>query len=69
VVAEHAGILMISDKGFASTTVERDLAERGIALLRPSRKREKARHGEAMLKKVRQLIESASDTVKGHERG
>jgi hypothetical protein len=44
-------------------------SERGIALLRPSRKREKARYGEAMLKKVRQLIESVSDTVKGRERG
>jgi hypothetical protein len=56
---------MISDKGFASKTFERDLAEQGIQLLRPSRKREKARHGEAMLKKVRQLIESVNDTLKG----
>ncbi|GLZ00277.1 hypothetical protein Acsp02_75290 [Actinoplanes sp. NBRC 103695] len=62
VVAEHHGILMISDKGFASKTLERDLAEQGIQLLRPSRKREKARYGEAPLKKIRQLIESVNDT-------
>jgi hypothetical protein len=65
VVAEHTGILMISDKGFASKPFERELAEQGIELLRPSRKREKARYGEAMLKKVRQLIESVNDTLKG----
>ncbi|MFV2094773.1 IS982 family transposase, partial [Micromonospora sp. LOL_014] len=32
---------------------------------RPSRKKEKARYGEPMLKKVRQLIESVNDTLKG----
>jgi Transposase DDE domain len=65
VVVERTGILMINDKGFASKTFERDLAERGIELLRPSRKREKARYGEPMRKKVRQLIESVNDTLKG----
>nr|WP_197048785.1 hypothetical protein [Streptosporangium roseum] len=34
-------------------------------MLRPSRKDEKARYGEPMLKKVRQLIESVNDTLKG----
>ncbi|MCZ0975898.1 IS982 family transposase [Streptomyces albulus] len=65
VVAEHEGILMISDKGFAGRDFEQMLAEQGITLLRPSRKREKARYGEPMLKKVRQLIESVNDTLKG----
>jgi hypothetical protein len=46
-------------------TFEQDLAELGIELLRPSRKREKKRYGEPMLKKVRQLIESVNDTLKG----
>lgn len=64
-VAEREGILLISDKGFASKALEKDLAEQGIELLRPSRKREKARYGEPMLKKVRQLIESVNDTLKG----
>lgn len=56
-VAKREGILLITDKGFASTAFERELAESGIELLRPSFKREKQRFGEPMLKKVRQLIE------------
>jgi Transposase DDE domain len=64
-VADRAGILLISDKGFASKAFERELAGRDIVLLRPSRKREKQRYGEPMLKKVRQLIESVNDTLKG----
>jgi hypothetical protein len=64
-VARREGILLISDKGFASKPFEKDLAELGIELLRPSLKREKKRYGEPMLKKVRQLIESVNDTLKG----
>ncbi len=41
------------------------MGEYGITMLRPSRKDEKARYGEPMLKKVRQLIESVNDTLKG----
>ena len=37
----------------------------GIELLRAARKREKQRYGEPMPKKVRQLIESVNDTLKG----
>ncbi|MEY9968795.1 hypothetical protein ABIA33_006882 [Streptacidiphilus sp. MAP12-16] len=64
-VAQREGIVLISDKGFASKPFENALAEQGIELLRPSRKREKQRYGEPMLKKVRQLIESVNDTLKG----
>ena len=64
-VADREKILLISDKGFSSAPFERDLAGLGIELLRPSRKREKERYGEPMLKKVRQLIESVNDTLKG----
>jgi len=64
-VRERPGLLLISDKGFASKTFERSLSEQGITLLRPSRKRELLRPGEPMLKKVRQLIESVNDTLKG----
>ncbi|MFG2970310.1 IS982 family transposase [Streptomyces sp. NPDC048288] len=64
-VARREGILLISDKGFTSKAFEKDLAGLGVELLRPSRKREKKRHGEPMLKKVRQLIESVNDTLKG----
>lgn len=65
VVAEHEGILLISDKGFAGRDFERLLADYGITLLRPALKREKRRPGEPLLKKVRQLIESVNDTLKG----
>ncbi len=61
-IKDRAGLLLISDKGFASKTFERSLSEQGITLLRPSRKKEVLRAGEPMLKKVRQLIESVNDT-------
>jgi hypothetical protein len=64
-VAERGKILMISDKGFASAEFEALLAGQGIELLRPSRKTEIKRFGEPVLKKVRQLIESVNDTLKG----
>jgi Transposase DDE domain len=64
-LAGRTGILLISDKGFAGNDFERFLTEQGIELLRPARKREKARYGQALLKSVRQLIESVNDTLKG----
>ena len=64
-VAGHPGVLLISDKGFAGREFERLLDGYGITLMRPSRQDEKWRHGEPMLKKVRQLIESVNDTLKG----
>jgi hypothetical protein len=64
-IKDRLGLLLISDKGFASKTFERSLSEQGITLLRPSRKKEVMRAGEPMLKKVRQLIESVNDTLKG----
>src|SRR6266568_2201700 len=63
--AARPGLTLITDKGFAGRQTEADLATRGITLLRPARKDETARHGQALLKTVRQLIESASDTLKG----
>jgi hypothetical protein len=64
-VRHRRGLLLITDKGFASQTFEQSLAADGITLLRPSRKTEVLRAGEPMLKKVRQLIESVNDTLKG----
>ncbi|WP_435113976.1 IS982 family transposase [Nocardiopsis synnemataformans] len=64
-VADRKGLLLITDKGFASQSFERSLSEQGVTLLRPSRKKEALRPGEPMLKKVRQLIESVNDTFKG----
>ncbi|WP_433521530.1 IS982 family transposase [Nocardia pseudovaccinii] len=65
VAAEHEGILLICDKGFAGREFETLVGEYGITMLRPSRKDEKTRYGEPLLKKVRQLIESVNDTLKG----
>lgn len=64
-VKERRGLLLITDKGFASKTLEQSLSADGITLLRPSKKKEVMRAGEPMLKKVRQLIESVNDTLKG----
>jgi hypothetical protein len=64
-LAERGGILLIADKGFAGAAFEKELAELGITLLRPARTSEAERSGEPMLKKVRQLIESVNDTLKG----
>ncbi len=47
-VADRQGLLLISDKGFASKVFENDLAMRGIELLRPSFKREKRRKGKGL---------------------
>ncbi len=66
VAAEHPGVLLITDKGFAGGAFERMLDDQHrITLLRPSRKDEAKRFGEPMLKSVRQLIESVNDTLKG----
>ena len=64
-IADRPGLLLIADKGLASKAFERSLSAQGIRLLRPSRKREVLRPGEPMLKKVRQLIVSVNDTLKG----
>jgi hypothetical protein len=64
-ITDRQGLLLITDKGFASKPFEQSLSEQGITLLRPSRKKEILRAGEPMLKKVRQLIESINDTLKG----
>jgi hypothetical protein len=64
-VATRPGLLLITDKGFASAAFEQSLSEQGITLLRPSRKDETTRTGAPLLTKVRQLIESVNDTLKG----
>jgi hypothetical protein len=64
-ITARRGLLLITDKGFASKPFERSLSDQGITLMRPSRKKETLRAGEPMLKKVRQLIESVNNTLKG----
>jgi hypothetical protein len=64
-LGERDGLLLITDKGFTSKRFERDLAERGVTLLRPARRNENTRPGQALLKSIRQLIESVNETLKG----
>jgi hypothetical protein len=65
IVGERPGFLLVTDRGFASKPFERSLSAQGIALLRTSRKREVMRPGGPLLEKVRRLIESVNDPVKG----
>jgi hypothetical protein len=64
-LTDRPGLLLITDKGFASKKFEADLASCGVTLLRPNRRNEKTRPGQALLKSIRQLIESVNDTLKG----
>jgi Transposase DDE domain len=59
------GLTIIADKGYVSAELDQFLAERGVALLRPSYRNRTPRPGEHLLKPVRQLIESVNDTLKG----
>lgn len=56
---------VVADKGYASREFETRLAEHGVELIRPARKREKNRLGARQLKPIRQIVESVFDTLKG----
>ena len=64
-LADRPGLLIIADKGYVSADLDRWLAERGVRLLRPSYRNRTPRPGQALLAPIRQLIESAYDTLKG----
>jgi hypothetical protein len=65
-LARHRpGLLIIADKGYVSQNLDRWLAQRGIAILRPSYRNLQPRPGEHLLKPLRQLIESVNGTRKG----
>ena len=55
---------VIGDKNYYGASFEADLADTGIELLRPARKRERARTGERCFKPLRQVIESINHTLK-----
>ncbi|MDX2701994.1 IS982 family transposase [Streptomyces sp. PA03-6a] len=64
--AHRPGLLILADKGYIAAELDRFLAARDISLLRPSyRNRGTQQPAEALLKTVRQLIESVNDTLKG----
>ncbi len=62
---DRPGLLIVADKGYVSAELDRWLAERGVRLLRPSYRNRTPHPGEALLKPIRQLIESVNDTLKG----
>lgn len=64
-LADRPGLLIIADKGYVSTELDRYLAERDVRLLRPSYRNRTPRPGEHLLKPIRQLIKSVNDALKG----
>jgi hypothetical protein len=64
-LAARPGLLLIADKGYISAELDDYLARRGATLLRPSLRSQRPRPGQALLAPIRQLIESAYDTLTG----
>jgi hypothetical protein len=63
--AERPGLVIVADKGYVSAELDRFLADRAVALLRPSYRNRSPHPGEHHLRPIRQLIESVNDTLKG----
>ncbi|MFH8379001.1 IS982 family transposase [Streptomyces cyaneofuscatus] len=73
-IARRPGQTLIGDKNYFGRAFERELAEQGIRLLRPTRKGEPERAGTPLFKPLRQIIESVNESLKGqldleHHRG
>ncbi len=64
-IARH-GQTVIADKGYRSRSLEDQLEELGIELIRPATKTERPRPGKQFLKPFRQTIESTYNTLKSH---
>jgi hypothetical protein len=64
-IAARPGLLLIADKGYTSAALEDYLHARGADLLHPAYRNRVPRPGQALLKPIRQLIESVYDTLKG----
>ena len=58
------GQTLIADKGYRSAAFEQQLADAGIALIRPATKTEPPRAGGRFLRPLRQIIESVFQTLK-----
>ncbi len=59
------GLILVVDKGYRDAHTERWLNERGVTVIRPAYKGEKPRPGRALLRAVRQSIESVNQTFNG----
>ncbi len=64
-LAQRRGQTIVADKGYASEEFEAILAERHAKLIRPAKRNEASRPATGVLSKIRQLIESVNDTLKG----
>jgi hypothetical protein len=64
-VADRRGQILIGDKNYFGCQFEAELADAGVHLLRPARKRETERAGSQFFKPLRQNVESIFDTYKG----
>lgn len=63
-LAARPGQTLIADKNYYGRAFENQLADAGITLIRPARKGEPARPGAAVLRPLRQVIESVNQTFK-----
>ncbi|WP_018683199.1 IS982 family transposase [Actinokineospora enzanensis] len=63
-VERRPGQTVIADKNYYGRDFEHALAEAGLVLLRPARKREAERPGATLFKPLRQVIESINQTFK-----
>ncbi len=59
------GLILLVDKGYRDAVTEAWLNSRGVTVVRPAYKSEKPRPGRALLRALRQSIESVNDTLKG----
>jgi hypothetical protein len=58
------GLILVVDKGYRDRTTETWLNDNGITVIRPAYRTDPPRPGRAMLRAVRQSIESVNDTLK-----
>lgn len=58
------GLILVVDKGYRDRYTETWLNQQGITVVRPAYRNEKPRPGRALLRAVRQNIESVNDTFK-----
>jgi hypothetical protein len=61
---QQDGLVLVVDKGYRDRAMEAWLNAAGITVVRPAYRNEAPRPGRALLRAVRQNIESVHDTLK-----
>jgi hypothetical protein len=64
-IPDRPGLTLIVDKGYRDTGLETLLNEQGVTVIRPAMRNETPRPGRTILRRLRQIIESVNDTLKG----